>query len=68
MKNTPIDSKIELTRGVHLLRFSKSFLYIPGAAWSSTRLQPVKQAHEVRAPLFIASRPALSIAKERAHD
>lgn len=52
MKNTPIDSKIEPTRGVHLLRFSKSFLDIPGAAWSSTRLQPVKQAHEVRAPLF----------------
>lgn len=52
MKNTPIDSKIEPTRGVHLLRLSKSFLDIPGAAWSSTRLKPVKQAHEVRAPLF----------------
>lgn len=52
MKSTSIDSKIELTRGVHLLRFSKLFLDIPAGGWSSTRLQPVKQAHEVRAPLF----------------
>lgn len=52
MKNTPIGSKIELTRGVHVLRFSKSFLDIPGAAWLSTHLKPVKQAHEVRAPLI----------------
>lgn len=44
MKSTPMGSKIELTRGGYLLRFSKSFLYIPGAAWSSNHLQPVKQA------------------------
>jgi len=52
MKNTPIDSKIELTGGGHLLRFSKLSLDIPAVGWSSTRLQPVKQAHEVPAPLI----------------
>jgi hypothetical protein len=52
MKNTLIDSKIELTGGGHLLRFSKLYLDIPAAGWSSTYLQPVKQAHEVRAPLI----------------
>lgn len=52
MKKTPIDSKIELTRGIHLLRFSKLSLDIPAVGWSSTRIQPVKQAYEVRAPLF----------------
>ncbi|TLP74748.1 hypothetical protein FEA48_11075 [Pseudomonas nitroreducens] len=33
MKTMLIGSKIELTTGIHLLRFSKSFLDLPGAAW-----------------------------------
>jgi hypothetical protein len=55
MKTMLIDSKIELTTGVHLLRFSKSFLDIPGAAWdlvlliylfcSSKRGSKVRAAH-----------------------
>lgn len=44
MKNTSMGSKIELTRGGYLLRFSKPLLYIPGPGLVISHLQPVKQA------------------------
>jgi len=52
MKNTLIGTETVRMERFHLVQKLYSFLDIPGAAWSSTRLQPVKQAHEVRAPLF----------------
>lgn len=52
MKNTLIGTETVRMERFHLVQKLYSFLDIPGAAWSSTRLQPVKQAHEVRAPLI----------------
>ncbi|EZH79580.1 hypothetical protein AU05_17285 [Ectopseudomonas composti] len=52
MKNTLIGTETVRMERFHLVQKLYSFLDIPGAAWSSTRLQPVKQAHEVRAPIF----------------
>jgi hypothetical protein len=51
MKNTLIGTETVRMERYHLVQKLYSFLDIPGAAWPSTRLQPVKQAHEVRAPL-----------------
>jgi hypothetical protein len=52
MKNTLIGTETVRMERFHLVQKLYSFLDIPGAAWPSTRLQPVKQAHEVRAPLI----------------
>lgn len=53
MKIMLIGSKIELTTGIHLLRFSKSFLDLPGAAWFMYLLihllHSSKKGSEVRA-------------------
>ena len=51
MKNTLIGTETVRMERFHLVQKLYSFLDIPGAAWPSTRLKPVKQAHEVRAPL-----------------
>ncbi|WP_236202102.1 hypothetical protein [Pseudomonas pseudonitroreducens] len=55
MKTMLIDSKIEPTTGIHLLRFSKSFLDIPGAAWDVALLIYLfcssKRCSKVRAAL-----------------
>ncbi|PIA68487.1 hypothetical protein CDR19_21205 [Ectopseudomonas toyotomiensis] len=52
MKNTLIGTETVRMERFHLVQKLYSFLDIPGAAWPSTRLKPVKQAHEVRAPLI----------------
>lgn len=52
MKNTLIGTETVRMERFHLVQKLYSFLYIPGAAWLSTHLKPVKQAHKVRALLF----------------
>lgn len=53
MKNTLIGTETVRMERVHLVQKLYSFLDIPSAAWSSTHLQPVKQAHEVRAAQIV---------------